>query len=225
VLSAAGGNAGKFAYAYNWDSNSNGFQSSLSYVPMLWAPIDVHLSRWSANAESSLAAGSTHMLSFNECDNAGQCNMGAEAAAQAHVAHMNPYAGRAKIGSPACTNSNLPGEGLDWMRAFMAKCDEINCAIDFCVTHWYHLPSAADDLFAHIQKVSDICGGRKVWVTEFAPVEASEQDINNFLPNVLPRLDADDNVEAYFYFMAGANSLLDSANSALSSYGSIYATN
>jgi hypothetical protein len=221
LLAAA--NSGKFGYSYNWDSNSNGFSSSLSYVPMLWGPIDVHTSRWNANADAMIAAGSTHLLSFNECDNAGQCNMGAEAAAAAHVQWMNPYSGKAKIGSPAITNSNIPGEGLDWLRSFMKKCNEIDCAIDFCVTHWYDLPSATESLFDHISSVSEICGGKKVWVTEFAPVEASEQDIANFMPNVLSRLDSSSTVSAYFYFYTAVGSLLSDSGS-LSSYGRLYAT-
>jgi len=215
----------KFSYAYNWDSNCNGLlHSGLSFVPMLWGNIDIHTSRWQANADAMIAAGSTHLLSFNEPDNAGQANMSPADAAAAHVKWMNPYAGKSKIGSPAITNSNIAGQGLDWLTSFMDSCNSLGCQIDFCVTHWYHVPSAAQSLFDHIAAVSKICGGKKVWVTEFAPVQASDSDIDNFLPEVLSKLDLDDTVEAYFYFYAAVGSLLSDASS-LSSYGKIYATN
>jgi hypothetical protein len=210
------------SWAYNWDSTDNGLTNAgQSFVPMLWGTNDVHTSRWTKNVENMLAKGSTHLLSFNEPDFPSQANLSPDSAAAGHVKYMNPYASRAKIGAPAITNSNIAGQGLDWLRSFMSACNSKGCAIDFCVTHWYSPSSAAETLFSHIQQVHEICNGKPVWITEFEPF-GSDSEISSFLSTNLKRLDSLSYVERYSYFMVSEGKLV--SGNGRSSYGNVYAT-
>ncbi|WYZ37505.1 hypothetical protein EsH8_II_001011 [Colletotrichum jinshuiense] len=216
------GSCKECSWAYNWDSSDNGLtESGINYVPMLWGPIDTHTSRWQANADASIAKGSTHILSFNECDNASQCNLDAASAAAAHVKWVNPYAGKVKIGAPAITNSNIAGEGLDWLKSWVSACDTAGCSYDFCVTHWYSPSDAAQTLFDHIKSVNEICGGKPVWLTEFAPFGTTDQ-ISSFVQTNIPKLDSISYLDRYSYFMA-SDGVLNSGSS-LSALGQVYAS-
>ncbi len=79
------------------------------------------------------------LLSFNECDNAGQCNMDAASAAQQHINIMNKYSGRVRISTPSITNSGSVGQGVSWLNQFVQACNG-QCVYDFCAAHWYNGP-------------------------------------------------------------------------------------
>ncbi|PNH60838.1 hypothetical protein VD0002_g6856 [Verticillium dahliae] len=212
-------------WAYNWDSSDNGLsQPGVEYVPQLWGPIDVHLQRWEQNVASSIKAGSTHILSFNECDMPSQCNLDASSAADAHIKHVNPFSKQVKIGSPAVTNSNIPGQGLDWLKAWVDACDAKGCVYDFCVVHWYSPLEAADTLFTHIKQASEICGGKPVWLTEFAPLSHDDSAVSSWIQTNIPKLDALKELERYSFFMVaeGNGKLISSGG--LSGAGKAYAS-
>ncbi|KAI8293176.1 Alkali-sensitive linkage protein 1 [Colletotrichum sp. SAR11_240] len=218
---SSGNSCEQCSWAYNWDSSSNGLSESLNYVPMLWGPIDTHTARWTANADAAIKAGSTHILSFNEPDLPAQANLDAATAATAHVKYMNPYSGKVKIGSPAITNSNIAGQGLDWLKAWVSACDTAGCAYDFCVTHWYSPSDAADTLFSHLQSVHEICGNKPVWLTEFAPLGSDDQ-ISSFVQTNVPKLDAVSYLDRYSYFMVSDGVL--TSGTGLSALGKTYAS-
>ncbi|KZL84835.1 hypothetical protein CI238_08817 [Colletotrichum incanum] len=210
------------SWAYNWDSSDNGLSvTGANFVPMLWGPIDIHTARWTENADAAISKGSTHILSFNECDMPSQCNLDAGSAAAAHVKYVNPYAGKVKIGAPAITNSNIAGQGLDWLKSWVSACDTAGCSYDFCVTHWYSPSDAASTLFDHIKSVHEICGGKPVWLTEFAPFGSSEQ-VTSFVQTNIPKLDSLEYLERYSYFMASDGVL--NSGSGLSALGQAYAS-
>ncbi|RDA94864.1 hypothetical protein CP533_4274 [Ophiocordyceps camponoti-saundersi (nom. inval.)] len=214
------------AWAYNWGSSPDGLASHISYVPMLWGNKPMFIDSWHSNAEKAISSGSKAILSFNEPDNGGQAKMSPELAAQLHVQHMNPYGGKALIGSPAVTNSGNPGEGLQWLEGFLKACENHpeNCRVDFCVVHWYSQPQYANTLYEHIDKAHKICGEKPIWLTEFGPVDAAGQpaDAASFLKEVIPKLDAIDYLHAYAPFMCSPGKLMSSANS-LSETGKVYA--
>lgn len=215
----SGGTRG--SWAYNWDSASNGLASGVEFVPMLWGDRSDHTDRWAGNIETSLNNGATHILSFNEPDNAGQANLSPEAAAAAHVKYLNPYAGRARIGAPAVTNSNLDGEGTRWLKSFMAACATAGCKFDFCVAHWYSPADQAQSLIDHLDEVHSICDNKPVWLTEFAPLGNDQQNAE-FLNNNLNKLDSQVSyLERYSYFMVSVGKLMSSENS-LSSLGQAF---
>lgn len=210
------------SWAYNWDSVDNGITSSLEFVPMLWSDRGDHTSRWAANVENMLDNGSTHILSFNEPDHAEQANMSPQAAAAAHAKYLGPYADRARIGSPAVTNSGNPGQGIKWLEPFMSACaSEDGCHVDFCVAHWYADHNAEGSLRGHLEDVRSICGDRPVWLTEFAPEGGSEGDYVRWIEREIGPLDELDWVERYAYFMVGEPGKLTTGQS-LNAQGAAY---
>ncbi|KAL8397814.1 hypothetical protein RB594_004499 [Gaeumannomyces avenae] len=217
------GSGNKLSWAYNWGQRPDGLSAAgIDYVPMLWGPIDMHTSTWKKNAEDALNKGAKSLLSFNECDFPSQCNKSPAEAAAAHIQWMNPYAGRASISSPAITNSNIAGQGLDWLRAWVQACNG-QCKFDFCAAHWYSPPNPAD-LLGHLDKVHEICQGKPVWLTEFAPISG---DKAKFLADVMKELDTNPKysyVQRYAYFMAGVgDDKLMSSASALNTVGQTFA--
>ena len=189
---------------------------------MLWGTADIHTNNWQANAKSAISQGSKALFSFNEPDNAGQANLSPSDAAAGHIQYLNQFSGQALIGAPAVTNSGTPGQGLDWLKQWIAACDsQGGCKYDFCNVHWYSGAEYADTLFTHIENAYQLCN-KPIWLTEFAPTGASDADTSAFLTSVLPTLESTSYLQAYSYFMAGPGSLLDNSG-ALSSFGQTYA--
>ncbi|UNI20131.1 hypothetical protein JDV02_006249 [Purpureocillium takamizusanense] len=219
MANALGGACQKCGWGWNWDQTPNGFDGRFSFVPMLWGDRPVHTNRWAANAQRAIQNGAKAFLSFNEPDNGGQSNMTPEAAAEAHIRYMNPYAGKVKIGAPSITNSGAPNQGVNWLNAFFRACNG-RCRVDFCPVHWYSDAQWADTLITHINSASKACGGKPVWLTEFAPTGG---DVNGFLRKMLPKLDGLGSLDAYSYFMVSQGRLMSGGRS-LSSAGQLYAT-
>lgn len=212
------------SWAYNWASSRGDLGDDIDYVPMLWGDAPLHTGHWDEDCENELAKGVKAIFSFNEPDHATQANISPAQAAASHIEWMNKYAGRALIGAPSITNSGNPGEGLEWLQGFVDACEasEEGCSFDFCNVHWYSEAQYADTLFEHLEKAHDICGGKPVWLTEFAPLGSDDQ-ITDFMTNIIPELDNVEYLEAYSYFMVSAGSLMSSTTS-LSGYGQIYAS-
>lgn len=223
IAFAGGSRCSSCGWAYNWDSRDNGLTvQGLEFVPMLWGPIPEHTGRWWANVKEMIGKGSTHVLSFNECDIFSQCNTGAAEAAEAHVAYINPLAARVRIGSPAVSNSDIDGQGLDWLQDWVYACENKGCAYDFCVVHWYSPPADTASLFDHIRRASTICGGRPIWLTEFSPLppDQGEMDYSAWLGAQLPALEGLDILERYAFFMVEDGRLI--ASGRLSPVGEVY---
>ncbi|KAI0113735.1 glycosyl hydrolase catalytic core-domain-containing protein [Nemania sp. FL0031] len=213
---------GAASWAYNWGSSTADLPSGITYYPMLWSPASEHSNGWDGFAKAAIANGADALLSFNEPDIASQANMSPAAAAAAHIQWMNPYAGQARISTPAISSSENSGQGLDWLKQFFAACNG-QCKFDFCAAHWYGPgdKAGADAFLSHLQDVQSNCDGKPVWVTEFA---AESGSVDVFMQEVVEKLATDDFsfVEKYSYFMAGVGELFSTSTS-LSSYGKIYA--
>lgn len=192
-------------------------------MPQLWGPIPVHTDHWTENADKALAAGSTHILGFNEPDLPAQANLSPEAAVEAWTTYLEPYAGKAKLGSPAVCNGNDVNMGLNWLTSFLNACGN-RCTIDFVAIHWYGL--ATDDGVAdfkkHVGKAQAACGGREIWITEFAPSGSPEEQAD-FLSQILPWLDDtnESGVARYAYYQV--DNILTSGDS-LTKLGNVYAS-
>lgn len=209
-------------WGYNWGSSPSGLDSNIPYVPMLWGDLPVHTANWHNDAEAAISKGSKAMLSFNEPDMPSQANMAPGAAAAAHAKYFAPYKGRAQIGSPAVSNSGQAGQGISWLKDFMTACNaDSNCHVDFCAVHWYSEAQYSNTLFDHLKAANDACGGKPVWLTEFAPFGSDDQ-ISGFMRAVVPKLDSLDYLHAYSYFMVAQNQLM-SGPSLLSTIGNVYA--
>lgn len=210
----------KSIWSYNWGQLPDELApSSLEFVPMLWGPLQN--STWSANAEKAIADGATNFLSFNECDRPDQCNLDPVSAADAHKAFMNPYQDRVRIGTPAISNSDIPGESVDWLSDFLSVCNS-SCSYDFCPAHWYGTDKS--DFLNYLLSVYRVCG-KNIWVTEFAPSGDNEQENITLLLDVMYEMDNNETfsfVERYAYFMV-AEGLLLASNTTLSFSGVLYA--
>jgi hypothetical protein len=205
LLSGFVGDNSKVSWAYGW-SQVNDLKVPLEFIPMLWGPGENHVNTWQSNANKAIAAGSSALLSFNEPDNAGQANIDPATAAVEHIKHMNPFAGKARISTPAITNSGADGQGISWLKSFISACAG-KCALDFAAVHWYS--NNGDDFLSHLERVHDAVN-MPIWVTEFAPV-GNEVDYNQFLAKVVHELDTNPKysfVERYSYFMVSDGSLV-----------------
>ncbi|KAJ6437649.1 transposase [Purpureocillium lavendulum] len=206
------------SWGYNWDSTPQGLAPNLTFIPTLWGALPTHTSHWHVDAENAIANGAKALFSFNEPDNAGQANMSPEAAASAHIKHFSNYAGRARIGAPSITNAEAATQGLGWLKSFMNACRG-ECPVDFCNVHWYAGAEQAGSLFDHLDGAHDVCGGKPIWLTEFAVLSG---DSISFIQNVLPKLESLPHLEAYSYYMVSTSSLMASEK-VLSGTGELYA--
>lgn len=184
------------SWAYNWGSTSALIPSELEYVPMLWGLGNDHTGNWVSAANSAISSGSTHLLAFNEPDHAGQSNIDPATCAQGYLQHMQPFAGRAKLGAPAVTNGG-GAMGLSYLKSFLDACQE--CTIDFVPIHWYDDHSNVEYFKKHIQDAHDVAGGRPIWITEFRAT-GSEAEQAAFLKDVIPWLESTGYVDRYAYF-------------------------
>ncbi|CCU81172.1 hypothetical protein BGHDH14_bgh02974 [Blumeria hordei DH14] len=214
---AAFSSSSKVSWAYNWGSSTPNLPNNYEYVPMLWG-LGEHSAGWNHAADKAIASGSTHLLAFNEPDLAAQSSLSIPLAVDGYRSLMQPYAGKAKLGSPAVTNGGAP-MGLTYLQNFISSCS--GCTIDFVNIHWYN-GGNAQDFKNYVTKAHAAGGGRPVWITEFeASGDTAQQQA--FLNDVLPWLDSQDYVERYAYFMA-ADGILISSGTTLSPVGQAFAS-
>ena len=205
----------KVSWAYNWGSTTPSIPSSFEYVPMLWGTQAVHSDNWNEAATAAIAKGSKHLLAFNEPDLPAQSNLDPGAAAAGYKTFMQPFAGKAKLGSPAVTNGPAP-MGIAYYQSFMAACD--GCTVDFIPLHWYDAASNVVGFKKHVSDMNDVAGGRKLWITEFGATGSTEEQ-EEFLRQVIPWLDGQDYVERYAYFYADG---VLTQNNAVSALGNVF---
>ncbi|KAF4632636.1 hypothetical protein G7Y89_g5480 [Cudoniella acicularis] len=215
---------GNIGWAYNWGSSSGGsLPSGIEYVPLCWG--SKSFSYWSSDATKAIAAGSTHLMSFNEPDLPAQANMDVPTAVTNYKAQMMPFSGKATLGAPAVTNglNSAKTMGLDWLSSFVQACD--GCDIGFVAIHWYQsipLTNAIADFKQHCQDAYTAGGNKPVWVTEFQYLVSADE--NSFLEQILPWLDAPEQsyIQRYSYFMAADGNL--NSGTGLSITGNTYAS-
>lgn len=222
------GQNSQVSWAYNWyQVAGSGFNSALEYVPMLWSDASDLTSSWAANAQAAINAGSTHLLGFNEPDlclaGAGSSCIEMNSAVKAWKQYMEPFAGKALLGSPAVTNGGSP-MGLTWLSNFMGNCT--GCHIDFINIHWYSNKYAGANYFKQqVEAAHAMSGGRPVWITEFgldSSVSYTQAELTSFLEEVIEWMDAQDYVQRYAYFMDTTGALMKSDGSGMSDLGSMY---
>lgn len=208
-------------WCYNWASSSATTPSSLEYVPLLWGTQDEFTSVWAKNADAALAAGSTHLMGFNEPDLSTQANLGVDAAVAGYMQYMQPYASKAKLGAPAVTNGGAP-MGLTYLSNFMNATEAAGGTVDFCSIHWYDSATNIAYFKNYMQEATNACNGKPIWLTEFG-ASGSADEQNTFLETVLPWMDEQSYIERYAYFMVEAGNLI-STGTTLSTLGNTFAT-
>lgn len=212
-----GGNS-KVSWAYNWGDSSSNVPSGVEYVPMLWG-LGSHTNGWTAAATKAIAAGSTHLLGFNEPDLGSQSNLSPADAAAGWKTYMQPFAGQAKLGSPAVTNGGSP-MGVTWIQNFLKACT--GCTVDYIVLHWYNGGDA--NAFMNYVTNAHAVTGLPVWISEFEATGNSDTEKVAFLNTVMPWLDSQSFVQRYSYFGVFEGNMLSSGMTP-SAVGSAFAFN
>lgn len=184
---------------------------------MLWSAASDLTSVWSANVATAIAAGTTHVLAFNEPDLSSQSNMTVAQAVTAWNKYMQPLAGKVKLGAPAVTNGGSP-MGLTWLGEFLDACT--GCTIDFVPIHWYDSATNPYYFKAYIQEAYAVAG-RPIWLTEFEGSGTQAQQIA-MLKQVMPWLDSLSYVERYSWFGVFDQNLVTSG--AINALGEVYMT-
>ncbi|CAO1632832.1 unnamed protein product [Jaminaea pallidilutea] len=223
-------NSSEVTWSYNWGQQSGtGYNDKLEYAPMLWSDASDLTSNWDTSVTRQLAKGSKHLLGFNEPDlcvaGAGSSCMDMNNAVTAWQKYMQPYAGKALLGSPAVTNSGAPG-GLTWLQNFMGNCT--GCTFDFINIHWYSNKYAGlTYLQWQVEQARKVANGRPIWITEFGLTDDyTEAELESFLSSSMEWLDAQPDVARYAYFWAGqgsSNWMIDSSGTGLTPIGRLFA--
>ncbi|KAK9843740.1 hypothetical protein WJX81_004538 [Elliptochloris bilobata] len=194
---------------------------------------------------SSIPAGATALLGFNEPNHAEESNISPQQAAtlwpQFEQAKQQ-RGGKLRLGSPApapCGAScNGPSNPIDWLTAFYAACNQMygrDCETDFIATHLYtcnaqYLQWFLNDIATRFK--------RPVWLTETACPNNGGALGNqiSYMRAALSAMDAMPSVERYAWFaphadafawlgggQAGSPSLLTSSSPPqLTTLGRIY---
>lgn len=216
-------NGGNVAWAYNWAMSLSGnLPEGIDFVPMLWGAKD--FGGWVTAIETALSSGSEYILGFNEPDITSQADMSASDAASYYKNYITPYAGKAKLISPAVSSSTNDGQGLSWMNSFLSSCS--SCELSGLAVHWYG--NNIDEFKTFVQQAIDTASSyslSEVWITEFALASdvngiADESATNSFVSDAITYLDSQSAVTRYSYFMAADNYLL--SGSSLNSVGQTY---
>jgi len=128
------------SWGSNWGatrttSNGVNLDSSFSFVPTLTVDGFLKNSNWMSQVQDLISTGGvTRLFSSNEPDSAGQANLSPANAATVYKNYMQPFAGKAKLATPAITNGGSPS-GLTWLGNFLDACN--GCTFDLINVHSY----------------------------------------------------------------------------------------
>lgn len=136
---------------YNWNNNQES-TLDLEYVPIR------HNRWWPGYATTNEKRGVTHVLAFNEPNQADQANMTVD---QAIAEWPNLLRSGLRLGSPAPTDG-----GRDWLFEFMDRAEALDYRVDFVVVHFYRAQQSAQDLRNYLWQFYQRYG-KPIWLKEF----------------------------------------------------------
>ncbi len=216
---------------YSWGaeplSGYNSLPQGTSFVPMSWgrnAPAS-YQAIWTAGEQTGLY---DTLLGFNEPDLATQSNMSVN---EALDLWPTLEATGLRLGSPAAANFNN-----GWMNDFMTGVADRGLRVDFIAVHRY----GGADPQAFLNHIDNIYNqyGLPIWITEFAVRDGNatipeenqftDQQVYNFMADVLPELESRSHVERYAWFPSGrdnpfvTSSSLFEDNGELTKLGRLY---
>ncbi|KAF2230502.1 glycoside hydrolase family 128 protein [Viridothelium virens] len=212
---------GSAPWAWNWVPTAGDLDTSkYEYIPTCKDAS----SYWTGLFVSAMKDSTPKTIfSFNEPDNAGQANMDVAACVSAFDQYIGPHnTSGAEIVAPAVTNSQTPGEGLDYLDSFLSSYS--GTKIDAINLHWYDSYKNTQGFIDYVnnasatlgKKFSHLSGSQNgqftTYITEFGFTDgeqhddyqyhpASDADQATALKAVLPFLDAQSFVKRYSYFM------------------------
>lgn len=213
------------SWLYDWGANDIS-TATREYSLMAWGRLAAN----STNVTNYIAKTDvTHLLSFNEPDNASQSNI---SVTDAVLLHKNLEATGYRLGSPAPEEQNA--QTGRWLGDFMVSTQANNIRVDYVAIHWYDWGSYtqtfntapnANDVFTRFKNyVNNIYNIYKkpIWITEFnANRNTTSATHVNFINLALPWLEQQDFVERYAYFFPPALTPVD-VNGNLTAIGTAY---
>ena len=177
--------------------------SKLYFVPQNYGKSSDNNGDWTKNAKEAVSKNEKYMLSFGEPGTRGPDQMSPSEAAQLWMEKMEPYTKQGvTIGAPG-TLQNPPD--FDWLNQFLAACTQ--CTIGFIAMHWINqvgdIGSAQfKNSVAHfkdtLNQATAMAKGKPVWLDNFQAQDSSEIQ-KAFLQEVVPWLEAQENIQAYAY--------------------------
>lgn len=212
-----GFSAQQVAWVYNWGQTPDGtLAEGVMYIPMLWGNSESFTSTWAQNAQTAIGNGAKFLFGANEPDLSTQSNMSPQDAAALWMQYMEPFAGKAKLVSPAVTNGAAP-MGLAWLSDFLEACS--SCTVDAIALHIYD--SATNEAYykSYISGAAQQFG-KPVFVTEFGAT-GSDAQIETFLGSMTSWLDNESGIQGYAWFMDTVGNLVN-ADGSLTSLGATY---
>lgn len=195
--------AGKISWLFNWEVwVPESLPLQVEWIPCVRTPanakdVDPFLSDIIHNRGFKTSA----LLGFNEPEIPEQANMTVKQAVELWKQVVLPAKANFgfRLGSPGMS-SDL-GRSRPWLNSFLSQLGGHD-GIDFLVVHWYG-PSF-NDMRAFLEDMHGVYG-LPVWVNEFACTrmgngEATVTEVEAFIRDALPWLDACPWIERYAYF-------------------------
>ena len=177
------------SWYYSWGYNTSITNPVAQFTPMVFSLNTL-----------PIVTPKTTILGFNEPDNTSQSNMSVATALANWPTLVN---NSTRIGSPATAGNPLTTGS--WLTQFMNGTPKPK--VDFVCVHWYKGCDVAkfkSDMTAIINLY-----GKPIWITEFAPQTVSsaqalptkytQTQINTFLNQVIPWMEANPMIEKYAY--------------------------
>ena len=203
------------SWGYNWTPDRGNLSAEFEFVPMLWGPFNCD--QWPQQAQAALDKGCTHMLAFNEPDLANGQEMTPQHAADEYRRVMQPFAGKARLGAPAVTNSPNTGAGLDWLKTWLGLTTD--CTVDYVPIHWYNQADPSDpienhiaNLKEHIDEAVKVVGNKPLWVTEWGLTTTDPDQRLRFTKAALDYFDTHPHIERHSYFGVFAGQLMKASD-------------
>lgn len=111
-----------------------------------------------------------------------------------------------KLIAPSVSNSQVPGQGLDYLHKFMNACGD-GCQIETLNLHWHWFGAlSGEEYFAHfkdhLEKAHSMFLGKKIWVNEYSAQQGTPKEIAKFVRLSSQYMDGTSWIERYAYFMA-----------------------
>jgi len=167
-----------------------------NFIPMVWGYIEDDRP-WHDDINDLVADQYNVILGFNEPNHADQSDIPPEVAASAWMELQNMYPDKTLV-SPAPAGGNT-----NWFDPFFEACEALGCRIDYLATHDYD--GNADHVMNRLEMLHQRYG-KKIWLTEFAKCCTHDQnEVIDFVKEIIPRLEAADYVYRYSWFITRFN--------------------
>jgi len=176
--------------------------SGKRFIPMVWGYIEDDRP-WHDDINDPVADDYNVILGFNEPNHADQSDIPPEVAASAWLELQNLYPNKTLV-SPAPAGGNT-----NWFDPFFEACEALGCRIDYLATHDYD--GNADHVMNRLKMLHQRYG-KKIWLTEFAKCcTHDEEEVIDFMKEIIPRLEAANYVYRYSWFITRYNENLEKA--------------